>query len=137
DPLITQAVNLLMRHGEKSKAQNLINKTFIELRNKSNRNPSDLFAKAVELAAPLVECTSFKRGSKVLQIPKALTERQKNRRGILWILEAAGKRSDKQFEKRLANEVLAVLDGSSGVIAKKQQIYKTALANRTNVSIKF
>ncbi|KAI9219168.1 ribosomal protein S7 domain-containing protein [Blastocladiella britannica] len=145
DALLAQTTNLIMRDGKKTKAHNLLQGALEHVRTMAARDnsslpagltPPALFAEAVAKAAPLLETKAFKRGTKVLQIPKALNERQRNRRAIVWMLEAAKKRPEKEFEKRLANEIVAVLEGSSEAIKRKDAIYKVALANRVNVSIK-
>ncbi|KAJ3361015.1 hypothetical protein GGF32_007822 [Allomyces javanicus] len=145
DALLAQTTNLIMRHGKKAQAARLLTDALDHVRTLTNTpgsglparaDPADLFAEAVARTAPLLETKAFKRGNKVLQIPKALNERQRNRRGITWILDAAGKRSDKEFGKRLGNEIAAVLDGTSEAVKRKDQLYKLALANRANVAVK-
>ncbi|KAI9189997.1 hypothetical protein H9P43_001430 [Blastocladiella emersonii ATCC 22665] len=145
DALLAQATNLIMRDGKKAKAANMLSSALEHVRVMASSPtstlpqgvaPPALFAEAVDRVAPLLETKAFKRGTKVLQIPKALNERQRNRRAIVWILDAASKRPEKEFAKRLANELVAVLEGASEAVKRKNTLYKLALANRVNVNIK-
>ncbi|KAL7746235.1 hypothetical protein RI367_004056 [Sorochytrium milnesiophthora] len=99
-------------------------------------SPEVLFAQAVATCAPIVDTKSFKRGTKVMQIPRALTERQRSRKAIMWILEAAQKRTSKRFAERLGGEIADVLAGTSEAVKKKDALYKVALASRSNVNTK-
>jgi small subunit ribosomal protein S7 len=145
DALLSQSINLLMRHGEKSKAVRLFNSALdhvqhvvqtTETQLPSDIAPATLYAQAIEQVSPIVETKGFKRGRKAIQIPRALNQRQQNRRGIVWLFDAAEKRSDKEFGKRLGNEIIAVLSGTSQALKRKQEMYKVALANRVNVNVK-
>ncbi|ORZ31921.1 ribosomal protein S7 domain-containing protein [Catenaria anguillulae PL171] len=145
DALLAQATNLIMRDGKKAQAHRMLTDSLDHVRAMAAKpgstlpqgmDPPAMFAEAVARAAPLLETKAFKRGTKVLQIPKALDERQRNRRAIVWMLEAAKKRHEKEFAKRLANEIVAVLEGTSEAIKRKDALYKLALANRVNVNIK-
>lgn len=63
-------------------------------------------------------------------VPIPLNERQRTRFGIRWILKAADKRSAVKGEKRIAMELLAVLDGSSNVLRMVDERHKVAMMNR-------
>jgi hypothetical protein len=61
-----------------------------------------------------------------------LTERQRTRQGIVWILKAAekGRKGGVPRETRIAKEVLAVLEGNSDVFKWLEEKHKVATANR-------
>lgn len=73
---------------------------------------------------------SIRKGAKTMVVPIPMTERQRTRFGIQWILKAADKRAATQFEKRVAMEMLAVLDGSSNVLKMLDERHKVAMMNR-------
>ncbi|KAI9358279.1 ribosomal protein S7 domain-containing protein [Zopfochytrium polystomum] len=96
--------------------------------------PRVLLAMAIEKAEPLVKLVGFKRGAKSIQTPTPLTERQRRRTAIIWIKEAAeGRNKRDPMGVRIGKEVMAILQGESGVLQKKQQLHKAALLNRSNV----
>jgi len=64
--------------------------------------------------------------------PLALSERQRTRIGIDWIVKAANRsgNSGRTLADRLAREILAVVKGTSPVLANKVEMHKVAMQNR-------
>jgi ribosomal protein S7 len=137
DPVISQLVNIIMRHGKKATARRFLADAMAEIRRQTHNDPYSITKAAIEKVSPLVSHMSYKKGSKVTLIPKALSERQRRHKGIRWILDASDKRSGKCFSIRLANEILAVINGDSAALKKKEQLHKLALANRANLPVKW
>ncbi|KAF7731400.1 hypothetical protein EC973_000208 [Apophysomyces ossiformis] len=137
DSLVSQLVNTIMRDGKKARAQRLVSDSMKHLEKKTAAEPYSVLSEAIEAASPLLKLTSTKKGSKVVHVPTALRERQRRRRAIVWILEAAKKRNEKTFEERFAGEVYDISQGTSSVLQKKQQLHKQALANRANAQVSY
>ncbi|KAG0035299.1 hypothetical protein BGZ82_005338 [Podila clonocystis] len=138
NPILAQLVNTIMKDGKKARAQRFVADALLEIRARTQSDPYHVVLDALELASPILKLTATKKGSKVLQVPTPMTERQRRRRAIVWILEASDKRKgEKMFKDRLASEFLAVVNGNSGALAKKNQQHKMALANRANASLKY
>ncbi|RIA86794.1 ribosomal protein S7 domain-containing protein, partial [Glomus cerebriforme] len=137
DPIISQLINIIMRHGKKATARRFLADAMVEIRKQTHNDPYLITKTAIDKASPLVSHMSYKKGSKVTLIPKALNERQRRHKGIRWILDASDKRSGKNFSIRLANEILAVIGGNSVALKKKEQLHKLALANRANLPVKW
>ncbi|KAJ1828011.1 hypothetical protein LPJ73_008654, partial [Coemansia sp. RSA 2703] len=57
----------------------------------------------------------------------------RRRRAIVWLLESAARRNERQLHLRLSGEIQAIINGTSGVLEKKLQLHKTVLANRSNI----
>ncbi|KAF9356392.1 hypothetical protein BGX26_005337 [Mortierella sp. AD094] len=136
NPILKQLVNTIMKDGKKARAQRFVADALLEIRSRTQTDPYQVVLDALELASPILKLTPIKKGSKVLQVPNPMTERQRRRKAIVWILEASDKRKgEKEFKDRLASEFLAVVNGNSGALAKKNQQHKMALANRANASL--
>ncbi|KAJ1558626.1 hypothetical protein HK405_013298 [Cladochytrium tenue] len=96
--------------------------------------PRALLAVAVERAEPLMKLVGFRRGAKSIQTPTPLTERQRRRAAIIWIKEAAEARNKRDsMGVRVGKELMAILQGESGVLQRRTQVHKAALLNRSNV----
>ncbi|KAI9476378.1 MAG: 30S ribosomal protein S7p/S5e [Benjaminiella poitrasii] len=136
---VSQLVNTLMRDGKKARAQRLISDSMKHLSKKigTESDPYDVLLESITIASPLFKLSSTKKGSKVVHVPTALRDRQRRRRAIVWMLEAAKKRAEKTFEERFAAEVYDVSQGVSSVLQKKQQVHKQALANRANSHVSY
>ncbi|KAG0252025.1 hypothetical protein DFQ27_008321 [Actinomortierella ambigua] len=139
NPVLSQLVNTIMKDGKKARAQRFVADALLEIRARTQSDPYEIVLDAIAQTCPILKLTAIKKGSKVLQVPTPMTERQRRRKAIVWILEASDsrKRSEKYFGDRLASEMLAVVNGNSGALRKKEALHKMALANRANASLKY
>ncbi|KAI8992608.1 30S ribosomal protein S7p/S5e [Pilobolus umbonatus] len=136
--VVSQLVNTIMRDGKKARAQRLVSDSMKCLSKKiGEADPYETLLEAIETASPLLKLSSTKKGSKLVQVPTPLRERQRRRRAIVWMLDASKKRSEKSFEERFASEIYDVNQGTSTVLQKKQQLHKQALANRANAQVSY
>lgn len=146
-PIVTQLTNLLMRDGKKSVAERNMATILTTLRTlpaptKSTArpllpgtpdasylplNPVAYLTAAVDGVAPLMRIRSQRGaagGGVALQIPVPLGLRQRRRTAFMWILDAASKRANRgsgkdMFAQRVANELVAVIEGRSSVWEKR------------------
>ncbi|KAJ1855074.1 hypothetical protein GGH12_001764 [Coemansia sp. RSA 1822] len=131
DPLLSQLVNMIMRDGKKSRAERLVQTALLDIRRHTNTDPMRVLSDAINLACPLMDTKSARQGSKVVQVPRALSLRQRRRRAIVWILDSADRRNERCFSMRLSGELQAIVNGTSGVLEKKLLLHKAVLANRS------
>lgn len=136
DPLLQFIVNLLMRDGKKASAERYIADMLADMAKLTNSDPLPLVYEAVELAKPILRMQSRKQGGKTMQVPIPLNARQATRRAIVWIIEASRRRSDRSISHRLAVEMLAVLEGNSSVLSRKDEVHKIGTVNRANASVR-
>ena len=73
-----------------------------------------------------------------MQIPVPLGQRQRRRTAIQWILKAASNRRDKGSGKgglaqKVAEELIAVVEGRSGVWDRRNAIHKQGVSARANI----
>jgi len=94
-----------------------------------------LVHRALDVVAPSLRIVSRRKGTKSLSTPQPLTEKQRKRQAWKWIVDASDKRegTEKDFGKRLAQEVVAVLSGQSEAIKKKEATHSQAVTARANV----
>ncbi|KAJ3106161.1 hypothetical protein HDU97_006978 [Phlyctochytrium planicorne] len=135
DPLITAFVNNIMKHGKKTKAQRIVKDALQHLQaQKPDQDPRAVLGEAMEKVQPLIKVVGTKRGSKSVQVPKPLNEKQRRRIAILWIIQEASKRHKRNsMGQRVGMELIAVLEGDSATLTKKSQMHKAALQNRSNI----
>lgn len=105
---------------------------FLETRS----NPVEKLKEALDIVAPLVITKTVKTGfAKNYTVPVPLTQRQRNRMALLWILKASDSKASNDFSVRLCDEVLHVLSGKSALMEKRVLNHKMAIANRSYLSI--
>lgn len=75
-----------------------------------------------------------------LALPVPLTLRRRRWTAINWILEAASKRKSRgsgktMFAQRVAEEIVAIVEGKSGIWVKREGLHKLGVAARANMLI--
>jgi len=94
--------------------------------------PLKILREAVLAASPAVRVAMHKKGAKNIAMPMALSEKQRTRFGVEWILQASKKKAGKSLEIRLAKEMVAVIQGTSEALKKKEEVQSFAMVNRGN-----
>ncbi|KEI40389.1 uncharacterized protein L969DRAFT_87038 [Mixia osmundae IAM 14324] len=132
DPLLGFMTNLIMKDGKKTVARSTVDLMLSTIRLHTHQDPLPLVRLAVERVCPMVRIVSRKKGAKNVLSPVALNERQRVRRGILWLLVASDSKNDKALGRRMAAEVIAILNGNSSALNKRQEAHRSAVLNRSN-----
>ncbi|KAJ6531539.1 ribosomal protein S7 domain-containing protein [Mycena sp. CBHHK59/15] len=150
DPLLHFLASMIMRHGHRAKAHRIVSNVLLYLHTYTRAPPLPILREAIRLASPAIRSISQTFGPKVLQIPVALSEKQRTRQGIAWLLEASKDRPGSKLEERLAREMIDVLQRIaagrgekldsdktqfSGTLGKKEAAHKFGMVNRGNVRI--
>ncbi|KAG9127800.1 hypothetical protein FRC07_008992 [Ceratobasidium sp. 392] len=137
DPLLDFAAALLQKHGERTKAARIVTKILDHIHIITGGAPAlPIFREAVRLVSPSVKVVTQKRRAKNLPTPRPLTERARTRAGILAILKASEKRSERSVAQRVGRECVNVLRGESDAIKKLEEVHRFATANRANASVR-
>ncbi len=105
-------------------------------------NPILYMTLAIDSASPLFRIRTQKGaagGGVALQMPVALTARQRRRTCIQWILDSASKKRSKgsgraMFAHKVADELIAIVEGKSGIWEKRQAVHKLSVAARANLT---
>ncbi|GMK59085.1 hypothetical protein CspeluHIS016_0701000 [Cutaneotrichosporon spelunceum] len=136
DPILELFTNMLMRHGKKASAQRAVSSILGLIQGATNAPPLPQLQRAVELSSPSVRMLSMRKRAKTVMTPRALTDRQRARTGIKWLLKSAerGRKGGVKREDRVAREVLAVLEGSSDVFKRVEEVHKIAMLQRSNIN---
>lgn len=98
----------------------------------------------IDSVAPLMRIRSQKGaagGGVALQIPVPLGLKQRRRMAVMWILDAASKKRSKgsghdMFAQKVADELLAVAEGKSGVWERRVGIHKIGVSTRANLKFR-
>jgi len=130
DPLLRYLTSSIMKHGRRSKAARITSYTLLHLHSFTRSEPLPLLREAILAVSPAVKCLSHRHGAKNVHKPVALGEKQRTRFAVQWILEACDSKPGKRLEERLAREIIAVLEGNSGALAKKKELHRFAMVNR-------
>ncbi|OCF39061.1 hypothetical protein I317_07131 [Kwoniella heveanensis CBS 569] len=136
DPTLDLLTNCLMKDGKKSEAQKMVSSILSLLHQATNLPPQPLVRQAILLSSPSIKILSMRKSAKTVLAPRGLTERQRSRQGVAWLLKAAekGRKGGVSRDQRIAREVLAVLEGNSDVFKWLEERHKIAYLNRSNMT---
>ncbi|CAI5759811.1 unnamed protein product [Candida verbasci] len=136
DPIVDNLVNLIMRHGKKNLARKVVNRAFFIIQMKLRKDPIEIFKETLDKLGPVVKTRSMSTGfAKKKIVPQPMTERQRNRFAITWILEASKSRKSNDFSVRLAEEIINAYMGKSSGYDKKAQMHKLATQQRAYIQL--
>ncbi|WPK27326.1 hypothetical protein PUMCH_004707 [Australozyma saopauloensis] len=136
DPVINYFINLIMRHGQKSKARNIVNRAFYIVYLRTRQDPVKVFYEVLERMSPIFAVKTLKTGfAKNVVIPVPLTKRQRDRQTILWLLDGADKKMSNDLSVRLGEEIISAWEGKSSGYEKRAQIHKNAIAQRAYIRL--
>jgi len=130
DPLLHYLTSALMKDGHRSRAARLVSRTLLHIHTSTRAPPMPIVREAILTASPAVKLGSHRYGTKTLQVPYALTEKQRVHAGVKAILAASQSRPGKSVDIRLARELIGVLQGESNATVEKGRLHKLAMVNR-------
>ncbi|MEK7146697.1 MAG: 30S ribosomal protein S7 [Patescibacteria group bacterium] len=127
---IGRFINYLMRKGKKTAAEKILYGAFDNIKKEVQKDPVEIFEKALENAAPLIQVVSKRIGGANYQIPKEVRPERKFFLACQWIIKAAKAKKGKPMAAKLAEELLAASKNEGAAIKKKQDTHRMAEANR-------
>lgn len=130
DPLLSYFTNIMMRQGKRHQAARQVAEMLNSIHVLTHSPPLPILREAVERVSPEVKVVSQKQRNKNIMTPRPLSAKQRTGQAIRWILTISQKRHERILEHRLAKEIVAIINDSSEVLKKKDEVHKLALANR-------
>ena len=130
DPLLQFMTNSIMRHGKRKRASRTISRMLLWVHSLTRAPPLEIVREAVLLAAPAVRTMSHTHGGKIVSRPVALSEKQRTRYAVKWIIKACDNRAGQTLEERLAREIIATVQRTSSVLVEKERVHTFAMVNR-------
>jgi small subunit ribosomal protein S7 len=137
DELISRFVNSVLREGKKNIARNIVYGALDQISQKTEKNPLDIFKKAVDNASPLIEVRARRVGGATYQVPTEVRLERRTALAIRWLITYAKERSDKSMSQKLAAELLAASSGEGGAVKKKDDVHRMAEANKAFAHFKW
>lgn len=128
--VVAKFISRMMLKGKKSIATRLLYKAVESLKDKTDKSELEVFLKAVDNVKPLVEVKSRRVGGATYQVPVEIRESRREALAMRWIISAARDRSGKNFNEKLAAELLDAYNNTGTAIKKKEDTHKMAEANK-------
>ena len=128
--LVAKFINKLMYDGKKGIAQRIFYEAFDIIREKTGKDPQEVFETAVRNVSPVLEVKPRRVGGATYQVPVEVSPYRKSMLAIRWMIAFARKRGEKTMPQRLAGEILDASNGIGATMKKKEDTHKMAEANK-------
>lgn len=128
--LLQRFINKLMLRGKKCKAEQIVYAALEDIKKKLNQDPLVVFEKAIEKVAPVLEVKPRRVGGATYQIPVEVSKARAQALAIQWIREVSRVRPGKSMIENLTAELIDAYNGVGAAIKKREDLHKTAEANR-------
>ncbi len=130
DKVLAKFINIIMRSGKKSVAEQIVYGALNEISGKGNPEPLEVFNKAMENVRPLVEVKSRRVGGATYQIPVEIRQDRSITLAMRWVVDAAKNRGEKNMGLRLAGELMDASENRGSAIKKREDTHRMAEANK-------
>jgi small subunit ribosomal protein S7 len=134
---VAKFVNVLMSSGKKSVAESIIYGAFDIIKQRTGKEPLEVFTQAVQNVRPMVEVKSRRVGGANYQVPVEVRPARRAALSMRWLREAAVKRSEKSMNQRLAGELAEAAEGRGGAMKKRDEVHRMAEANKAFAHYRF
>ena len=119
-----------MLSGKKSVAQRVVYDAFETIREKTGKDPLEVFETALRNVMPTLEVRARRVGGANYQVPVEVRPERRQTLGIRWLVNYARLRGEKTMDARLSAELIDASNNVGASIKKKEDTHKMAEANK-------
>ena len=131
DLIVAKFINNLMKQGKKSLAEKIFYQSIEKIKKQGKVNDGiELFKKALENVAPILEVKSKRIGGATYQVPIEISEARRIALAMRWIIGYSKSRKGQTMADRLAAELLAAANNDGSAVKKKEDTHRMAEANK-------
>jgi len=128
--ILAKFMNHVMVDGKKSVAEKIVYGALDIVAGKTGSDPLEVFEKALEAIAPMVEVKSRRVGGATYQVPVEVRIERRSALAMRWLVEQSRARGEKSMALRLAGEISDAAEGRGSAVKKREDVHRMAEANR-------
>ena len=128
--LVTKLVNSVMLDGKKGVAQKVVYAAFDQIKEKTEKDPVEVFQQALENVMPSLEVKARRVGGANYQVPIEVRPARRQTLGLRWLTNYSRARSEKTMRERLAGEIMDACNNTGSAVKKREDTHKMAEANK-------
>ena len=131
DLVVAKFINNVMDAGKKSVAEKIFYNAINQVESKAKvKDGLEIFKKALENVAPLLEVKSKRIGGATYQVPIEVSENRRLALAMRWIISYAKSRKGRTMADRLSAELIAAANNEGSSVKKKEDTHRMAEANK-------
>ncbi|SIS71705.1 30S ribosomal protein S7 [Alicyclobacillus vulcanalis] len=128
--LVARLINKVMVDGKKGIAERIVYKAFDIIRERTGKDPMEVFEAALRNVMPVLEVKARRVGGSNYQVPVEVRPERRISLGLRWLVQYARLRNEKGMEYRLAAELMDAANNTGGAVRKREDTHRMAEANK-------
>ena len=128
--VVTKLINQVMLDGKRGTAQKACYGAFDIIRNKTGREPLEVFEEAMNNVMPVLEVKARRIGGSTYQVPIEIRPERRQTLGLRWLVTYSRNRSERTMQEKLAGEIMDAANQQGSAFKKKEDVHKMAEANK-------
>ncbi len=128
--VVTKLINQIMLDGKRGVAQRVCYDAFEMIREKSGKEPIEVFQAAMNNILPALEVKARRVGGATYQVPIEIQPDRRQTLALRWLVDFARKRGERTMSDRLAGEILDASNNAGNAVKRKEEMHRMAEANK-------
>ena len=128
--VVTRLINNIMLDGKKGTAQKIVYGAFDIIKEKTGKEPLEVFNEAMANIMPVLEVKARRVGGATYQVPIEVRPERRQTLGLRWLTTYSRARGERTMKERLAGEILDAINNTGAAVKKKDDTHKMAEANK-------
>ena len=128
--IVTKLINQVMLDGKRGTAQKACYGAFEIIKEKTGRDPKEVFEQALANIMPVLEVKARRVGGATYQVPIEIRPERRQTLGLRWLVTYARTRGERTMMERLAGEIMDAPNSQGNAFKKKEDTHKMAEANK-------
>ena len=128
--LVTKRTNSIMLDGKKGVAQKVVYGAFDIIKEKTDKDPMEVYTQALENIMPSLEVKARRVGGATYQVPIEVRPERRQTLGLRWLTKYSRARSENTMTERLAAEIMDAANNTGASVKKREDVHKMAEANK-------
>ena len=128
--VVTRLINNIMLDGKKGTAQKIVYGAFDIIKEKTGKEPLEVFNEAMANIMPVLEVKARRVGGATYQVPIEVRPERRQTLGLRWLTTYSRARGERTMKERLAGEIMDAVNNSGASVKKKEDTHKMAEANK-------
>ncbi len=130
DIAVSQLINKVMKKGKKTTARKIVYGAFNIIKEKTQKEPLEIFKKAIENVSPLLEVKPKRIGGATYQVPMEVRQERRLFLALKWIIDGARSSKGKSMQEKLSQEIINVSNNEGAAMKRKNDMHRMAEANK-------
>lgn len=128
--VVTKLINQIMLDGKRGIAQSVCYEAFDMVKEKTGKEPAEVFQAALANVAPSLEVKARRVGGATYQVPMEIRPERRQTLALRWIVLFARKRGEKTMAERLCAEMIDASNNTGAAVKRKEEMHRMAEANK-------